>query len=155
MTPTPSSRQHLAGARPRASALLLCVWVHGCIGIHYWLRLAPWYAQARQILFALAVALPVTALAGFSVAGRQVAAQIAEPGELERLPPPRAPMFMGARLVTLRDRLQHTFLARHGGDRDLPNDRPSSDRTPWTSEQFFSRAADGFRLRQQQFCWEV
>ena len=47
------------------AALLLCVWVHGCIGIHYWLRLAPWYAQARQILFALAVALPVTALAGF------------------------------------------------------------------------------------------
>ena len=26
-------------------ALLLCVWVHGCIGIHYWLSLAPWYPQ--------------------------------------------------------------------------------------------------------------
>ena len=53
------------------AALLLVVWVHGCIGIHYWLRLAPWYAQVRQGLFALAVALPVAALAGFSVAGRQ------------------------------------------------------------------------------------
>lgn len=98
------------------AALLLCVWVHGCIGIHYWLSLAPWYAQARQILFALAVALPVTALAGFSVAGRQVAAQIAEPGALERLQvATRAPdAAMGARLVTLRDRLQHTFLALLG-----------------------------------------
>jgi adenylate cyclase len=98
------------------AALLLCVWAHGCIGIHYWLRLAPWYAQARQILFALAVALPVTALAGFSVAGRQVAAQIAEPGELERLQvATRAPdAAVGARLATLRDRLQHTFLALLG-----------------------------------------
>jgi adenylate cyclase len=98
------------------AALLLCVWVHGCIGIHYWLSLAPWYAQARQILFALAVALPVTALAGFSVAGRQVATQIAEPGELERLQAAtRAPdAAMVARLVTLRDRLQHTFLALLG-----------------------------------------
>jgi adenylate cyclase len=98
------------------AALLLCVWVHGCIGMHYWLRLAPWYAQARQTLFALAVALPVTALAGFSVAGRQVAAQMAEPGELERLQAAtRAPdAAMGARLVALRDRLQHTFLALLG-----------------------------------------
>ena len=98
------------------AALLLCVWVHGCVGVHYWLSLAPWYAQVRQILFALAVALPVTALAGFSVAGRQVAAQIAEPGVLERLQAAtRAPdAAMVARLVTLRDRLQHTFLALLG-----------------------------------------
>ena len=68
------------------AALLLCVWVHGCIGIHYWLQLGALVpAQSRQMLFALAVALPVTALAGFSVAGRQVAAQIAEPGALEKL----------------------------------------------------------------------
>ena len=66
-------------------ALLLCVWVHGCIGIHYWLSLASWYPQARQFLFALAVALPVAALAGFSVAGRQVAAEIAEPGAWDKL----------------------------------------------------------------------
>src|SRR5512145_985585 len=44
-------------------ALLLVVWVHGCIGLHYWLRLASWYPRARQALFALAVALPVAALA--------------------------------------------------------------------------------------------
>ena len=46
------------------AALLVCVWVHGCIGMHYWLSLAPWYRSVRQILLALAVALPVTALAG-------------------------------------------------------------------------------------------
>ena len=67
------------------SALLLVVWVHGCIGMHYWLSLASWYRRVRPVLFALAVALPVSALAGFTVAGRQVAAQIEAPGAWEKL----------------------------------------------------------------------
>ena len=98
------------------AALLLCVWVHGCIGIHYWLRLVPWYQQARQIMFALAVALPVAALAGFSVAGRQMAAQVAQPElraalqAVSRAPDDAA----GAQLSTLNDRLRHTFLALLG-----------------------------------------
>ena len=29
------------------AALLLCVWVHGCIGLHYWLSLASWYRQCK------------------------------------------------------------------------------------------------------------
>jgi adenylate cyclase len=98
------------------SALLLAVWFHGCIGIHYWLSLAHWYPQVRQVLFALAVALPVTALAGFSVAGRQMAAQVADPAAMTRLQAAvRQPQ--GAtldRLVALRDRLQETFLALLG-----------------------------------------
>ena len=53
------------------AALLLVVWVHGCIGMHYWLSLASWYRRVRPVLFALAVALPVSALAGFTVAGRR------------------------------------------------------------------------------------
>lgn len=98
------------------AALLVCVWVHGCIGIHYWLSLAPWYAQARQILFALAITLPVTALAGFSVAGRQVEMQLAAPGAAEKLQQlSRAPdAGTEARLVLLRDRLQLTFLSLLG-----------------------------------------
>lgn len=98
------------------AALLVCVWVHGCIGMHYWLSLAPWYRNVRQILFALAVALPVTALAGFSVAGRQVEQQLAVPGAAAKLhAETRAPdAATEARLVMLRDRLQHTFLALLG-----------------------------------------
>jgi len=98
------------------SALLLCVWVHGCIGLHYWLSLATWYPRLRQILFALAVALPVAALAGFSVAGRQVAAEVAQPGAWDRLQAashaPDGPT--AARLVTLRERLRQTFLVLVG-----------------------------------------
>jgi len=98
------------------AVLLVCVWVHGCIGMHYWLSLAPWYRNVRQILFALAVALPVTALAGFSVAGRQVEQQLAVPGAAAKLhAETRAPdAATEARLVMLRDRLQHTFLALLG-----------------------------------------
>lgn len=93
-------------------ALLLVVWVHGSIGIHYWLRLAPWYPRAKYILFALAVALPVAALAGFSVAGRQMAARMAEPGALERLQAAsHAPdAAMSARLEVLHDGLRIVFI---------------------------------------------
>jgi adenylate cyclase len=97
-------------------ALLLVVWVHGCIGVHHWLRLAPWYEHARQLLFALAVALPVAALAGFAVAGRQVAAEVAQPGAWESLQTAsRAPdAAVADRLVAWHGRLRQTFLALLG-----------------------------------------
>ena len=98
------------------AGLLLTVWVHGCIGMHYWLSLASWYRRVRPVLFALAVALPVSALAGFTVAGRQVAAQIEAPGAWEKLQAAaRAPDAAAtARLATLHDRLRLTFLALLG-----------------------------------------
>jgi adenylate cyclase len=98
------------------SALLLCVWVHGCIGMHYWLRLSSWYRHVQPALFALAVALPVTALAGFSVAGRQVEAQIEQPGGWDRLQTAsRAPQGSKVvQLIMLHDRLQDGFLVLLG-----------------------------------------
>lgn len=65
--------------------LLIVVWTHACIGLHYWLRLARWYERAQAALLALAVALPVAALAGFTVAARQVAAQLQAPGAWDKL----------------------------------------------------------------------
>jgi len=51
------------------SILLLIVWVHACIGLHYWLRIHAWYRGMFMPLFALVVALPILSIAGFSVAG--------------------------------------------------------------------------------------
>jgi len=51
------------------SILLLMVWVHASIGLHYWLRVNNWYRRAFMPLFALAIAIPILAIAGFSVAG--------------------------------------------------------------------------------------
>jgi adenylate cyclase len=54
------------------SALLLLVWVHAMIGLHYWLRIRRWYARAFLPLFAVAVLVPTLALAGWIAAARQV-----------------------------------------------------------------------------------
>ncbi|MGH6925431.1 MAG: adenylate/guanylate cyclase domain-containing protein [Propylenella sp.] len=59
------------------SSLLLIVWTHGCIGLHFWLRLARSYRRIAPLLLAVAVLLPAMALAGFLVAGRDAAAKAA------------------------------------------------------------------------------
>ncbi len=58
----------------RQAILITLVWVHGCIGLHFWLRMKPWYGSVRWPLFAAAVLAPTMAFAGFSVAARQVRA---------------------------------------------------------------------------------
>ncbi len=56
------------------------VWIHGCIGLHMWLRLKPWYRRAMPAVYALALLLPVFGMLGFVSAGREVALLDAEPG---------------------------------------------------------------------------
>jgi len=58
---------------------LLVVWIHGCIGLHFWLRLKPLYPRIQFYLFAAAVLVPVLALFGFVEAGREVARLVASP----------------------------------------------------------------------------
>ncbi len=53
----------------RQSLLLAIVWGHLCFGIHYWLRLRPWYPRAQALLFAAALLVPTLALSGFVAAG--------------------------------------------------------------------------------------
>jgi adenylate cyclase len=67
------------------SLLLVIVWVHGCIGMHYWLRLIPGYRAIQLPLLAVAVALPLAALAGFMVTGRGAANAVADPEVLRNL----------------------------------------------------------------------
>jgi adenylate cyclase len=67
------------------STLLVLVWLHGCIGIHYWLRLFPPYRAAQPVLLFVAIALPLASLAGFMVSGRAVALLIENPEMLARV----------------------------------------------------------------------
>jgi adenylate cyclase len=55
---------------------ILVTWVHGCIGMAYWLRLKPWYPRAQAYLYALAVTIPVLALIGFADSGRAIAEKL-------------------------------------------------------------------------------
>ncbi len=50
------------------------VWIHGCIGLHGWLRLKRWYARVQLVAFALAIIVPVAALAGYVSGGTRVMA---------------------------------------------------------------------------------
>ncbi len=56
-------------------AMLLTVWTHASIGIHYWLRTKRWYPNWRPVFFAYALLLPTLALAGFVTGGNQVLRQ--------------------------------------------------------------------------------
>ena len=51
---------------------LLAVWIHACIGIHYWLRTKRWYPTWRPALFIYGLLLPTLALAGYISGGNQV-----------------------------------------------------------------------------------
>ena len=70
---------------PRQTMLLLLVWVHGCMGLHYWLRILPGYGRVAPVLLAGAVLLPFAAVTGISVQGRATAAAIADPQQLAAL----------------------------------------------------------------------
>ena len=59
---------------------LVVAWLHGCMGLHYWLRIKPWYPRLVPYLYGVALLLPVLALLGFANAGQQVAALAAQPG---------------------------------------------------------------------------
>lgn len=64
------------------STLLVIVWVHGCIGLHFWLRLFAPYRRILPALLAIAIAVPLAALGGFMVAGRAVNAIAQDPAVL-------------------------------------------------------------------------
>ena len=51
---------------------VLTVWIHACIGIHFWLRTKTWYPNWRPLFFGFALLLPTLALAGFITAGNQI-----------------------------------------------------------------------------------
>jgi adenylate cyclase len=55
--------------------LLIVVWTHLCMGIHFWLRLKAWYRRILPYTYAAMVAVPLLALLGFAAAGREVAAR--------------------------------------------------------------------------------
>lgn len=61
---TQTALQQLAG--------LIAAWLHGCIGVYFWLRLQPAFQRWQSLLATLAAVLPTAALAGFVASGREV-----------------------------------------------------------------------------------
>jgi adenylate cyclase len=60
----------IAGAKQLA--VFIIAWLHGCIGLHLWLRVKPLYRRAAPFLLIVAVLLPTVALLGVFQGARQV-----------------------------------------------------------------------------------
>ena len=78
----------------RQVVVLAVAWIHGCIGLHFWLRLRPWYPRVARTIYSGFLLLPVLALLGFATAGQEVGRLAREPGFVQtvireaRLPSP-------------------------------------------------------------------
>ena len=53
-------------------ALLIVAWVHGCIGLYFWLRLKRFFARTGPYLLVLATLIPTLALLGIIQGAREV-----------------------------------------------------------------------------------
>jgi adenylate cyclase len=74
----------------RQILLVLVVWLHVCMGLHYWLRLKSWYRPLSPMLLGVAVVLPVLAILGFVDAGLGIVTVVERVGGLAVLFPDRA-----------------------------------------------------------------
>ena len=93
--------------------VLVVAWGHAMIGLHFWLRVRPWYARLQSVALVGAVLVPVLSLLGAIEAGRQVAALAADPnwiGERITLPSPETQRT----LETITDVLSWFFIGMVG-----------------------------------------
>ena len=56
----------------KQALLVLVVWLHAVIGLHFWLRVMPWYPRYRGLFHAVALLVPVLSLIGFTRGGQQI-----------------------------------------------------------------------------------
>jgi adenylate cyclase len=57
---------------PMMLAVMTIAWVHGCIGLYFWLRMRAFYKRAAPFLLAMAVLIPTLSMLGFYQSGRMV-----------------------------------------------------------------------------------
>ena len=69
----------------RQAAVLLIAWVHGCMGLHFWLRFRPGYPRWLPMLYTAALLVPVFGLLGFVQAGRIVMGSAQDPAWVDRM----------------------------------------------------------------------
>src|ERR1700709_234358 len=59
--------------------VLIVAWVHGCIGLYFWLRMKAFFKNAAPYLLAAAVLIPTLAMLGLYQGGRTVVAESGSP----------------------------------------------------------------------------
>jgi adenylate cyclase len=69
----------------RQATALVIAWLHGCVGLHFWLRLRRWYPWYARAIYSGFLLLPVLALLGFAEAGREITRQAEDPAFVPRV----------------------------------------------------------------------
>ena len=69
----------------RQATVLVVAWLHGCVGLHFWLRLRPWYPRFARAIYSGFLLLPVLALLGFAQAGREISRLAQDPAFVPRV----------------------------------------------------------------------
>jgi adenylate cyclase len=69
----------------RQTTVLVIAWLHGCVGLHFWLRLRPWYPRFARAIYSGVLLLPVLALLGFAQAGREISRLAEDPAFVPRV----------------------------------------------------------------------
>jgi adenylate cyclase len=98
----------------RQVILFVVAWLHACIGLHFWLRLRPWYPQVLTVLFAVSFLLPIFALLGFAKAGQEVTALAQNPVWVLTAAPHPPTVAQGAFLVRVREMMIGIYAAAVG-----------------------------------------
>lgn len=55
---------------------LVVIWLHGCLGIHFWLRYRPWYTAIWPGVLTVAILIPTLSLLGFAQMGRTMSTPV-------------------------------------------------------------------------------
>jgi len=66
-------------------AAILTVWIHACIGLHFWLRPKRWYAAWLPAFGIAAILIPALALAGYISGGNQIVRDAQDPDFIREL----------------------------------------------------------------------
>jgi adenylate cyclase len=94
------------------AVLLLIVWTHGCLGVHFWLRLKPFYPRVKGLLLSIAVLLPALGLLGDYQGGERILEAVQDPAWLTRTMSPEHAGAPAQNAVLLEERTRiPAFLA--------------------------------------------
>jgi len=85
----------------RQALALVIAWLHGCLGIYFWLRPKPWFPHVALLLYTGALLVPVLALLGFAEAGRELAEAPERFGPVPAPPPSDLLPLVGPGLYTV------------------------------------------------------
>jgi adenylate cyclase len=87
------------------AVLLLVVWIHGCLGVHFWLRLKPFYPRAKNLMLVGAVLLPALALLGYYQGGERALMAVQDPAWRARILSPEYAGDAAQNAVLLNERI--------------------------------------------------